>query len=190
LLFLSRSRGHAWRRRLRDGLHGRQSCRRRRRRRVVCGFRWVVGGGWALLIHPSHLRGTAVGRSRHLEGLRRGALHLDFVQSGACVLGRRALDTVVVFPFANALWCSATRSLLSVACGSVSCELRVRWWRCAACNLRHARVRMVLVRRARERSARGGRRVVDQRSNLRARAWLTVEARYRSVARRWLDTIG
>jgi hypothetical protein len=190
LLFLSRSRGHAWRRRLRDGLHGRQSCRRRRRRRVVCGFRWVVGGGWALLIHPSHLRGTAVGRSRHLEGLRRGALHLDFVESRTCILRRRPLDAVVVFPFANALRCSAAGPLLSVTCGSVGCELRVRWRGCAACNLRHARVRMVLVRRARERSARGGRRVVDQRSNLRARAWLTVEARYWGVARRWLDTIG
>jgi hypothetical protein len=54
LLFLSRGRGHAWWRRLRDGLHGRQSCRGGRRRRVVCGFRWVVGGGWALFVHPSH----------------------------------------------------------------------------------------------------------------------------------------
>jgi hypothetical protein len=190
LLFLPWSRRHAWWRRLGDGLHRRQSSRWRRRRRVVCGFRRVVGGGWALFVHPSHLRGTAIGRGRHLEGLRRGALHLNFVQSRACVLGRRPLDAVVVFPFTNALWCGATRPLFSLTCGSVSCELRVRWWRCAACNLRHARVRMVLVRRARERSARGGRRVVDQRPNLRTRAWLTVEARYWSVARRWLDPVG
>lgn len=91
----------------------------------MCGFRGVVGRGWALLIHPSHLRRAAVRRSRDFEGLRRLALHLNLVESRTCVLGRRPLDAVVVFPFTNAFRRSAARSLLPVTCSGVSCKLRV-----------------------------------------------------------------
>jgi hypothetical protein len=73
-------RRHAWRRRLADGLHGRQTLRCGGSRRVVCGLRWVVRRRWALLVHSPHLRRATIGWCRHLHRLRGRTLHLNLVK--------------------------------------------------------------------------------------------------------------
>ena len=71
---------HAWRRRLADGLHGRQTLRCGGSRRVVCGLRWMVCRRWTLLVQSPHFRRATVGWCRHLHRLRGRTLHLDLVK--------------------------------------------------------------------------------------------------------------
>ena len=71
---------HAWRGRLVDGLHGRQTLRCGRSRRVVCGLRWMVCRRWTLLVQSPHFRRATVGWCRHLHRLRGRTLHLDLVK--------------------------------------------------------------------------------------------------------------
>lgn len=190
LFLLSRRCRGTWRGRLVDGLHGRERLRRRRRGRVVGSLRRVVCRGWALFVHSPHLRRTAVGRGGHLERLRGLTLHLDFIKPRACLISSRSLDACVILPFANALRRSAAGPLLPITRGSISRELRVGRWRCSASNLRHARVGVVLVRSPRESTTRRRCRIVDDGTDLSARALLAVEWRDRSVARGWRNTIG
>lgn len=69
-LFPGRRR-HAWRGRLADGLHGWQTLRCGRSRRVVCSLRWVVRRRRALLVQSPHLRRATIGWCGDLRRLRR-----------------------------------------------------------------------------------------------------------------------
>jgi hypothetical protein len=189
LFLLSWRCRHAWRGRLADALHGRQTLRSGWCRWVVCSLGWVIRGGRALLIHSPHLRGTAIRRRRYLHWLRRRTLHLDLIKPRACLLGRRPLDALVVFPLTDALGSNTAWSLFPFACGSISGELCVGRWRRPTGNLRHTSVRVVLVRCPWESTAGRRSRVANDRPNLRARAGLTVETLYRGVTRWRLNAI-
>lgn len=116
-------------------------------------------------------------------------MHLDLVKPRARLIGRRPLDALVIFPLTNALRGSAARPLLPFTRSRLSGKLRVRRRRRSAGNLRHTRVRVMLVGRPRESATRGRRRVVDNRPDFGARTRWAVEAWYWSVARRWLNAV-
>jgi hypothetical protein len=120
-------------------------------------------------------------------------LHLDLIKPGACLISRRSLHALILFPLPNALRGSAARPLLSFARGGISSKLRVGWRRRPTGDLRHARVRVVLIRRPREPATGRRRRIVDDRpdfgSDFRARTKLAIEALHWSVASGWLDAV-
>jgi hypothetical protein len=139
LLFFPRSRRHAWRRGLVDGLHRRQRLRRGWCRWVVRGLGWVISRGRSLFVHPPHFGGTAIRRGGYLERLRRLTLQLYLIKPCACLISRRPLDALVLFPFPDALGSSAARPLISFARSGIGCILRVRRRRRSTGNLRHTR---------------------------------------------------